>query len=99
MTGDFHASFVLDALDADGTPVAPEFLATGISSLPFDAPTAGNPQVRFAEARNGYLVCEVTPESWTTEFRHVVDVWDPESPVEVGPTFTVRPGERTATEV
>jgi len=99
LTGDFHASFVLDALAADGTPVAPEFLATGISSLPFDAPTAGNPQVRFAEARNGYLVCEVTPESWTTEFRHVVDVWDPESAVEVGPTFTVRPGERTATEV
>ncbi len=96
LTGDFHASFVLDAKTEDGVAVAPEFLATGISSLPFDAPTAGNPQVRFAEARNGYLVCEVTPERWTTEFRHVVDVWDPASAVDVGPVWTVAPGERTA---
>lgn len=97
LTGDFHASFVLDARSADGVEVAPEFLVTGISSLPFDAPTAGNPQVRYAEARNGYLVCEVTPERWTTEFRHVVDVWDPESAVDVGPTWTVAHGERVAT--
>ncbi len=99
LTGDFHASFVLDAKTEDGTPVAPEFLATGISSLPFDAPTAGNPQVRYAEARNGYLVCEVTPERWTTEFRHVVDVWDAASAIDVGPIWTVEPGQRSASAV
>lgn len=98
VTGDFHASFVLDVTDASGAAVAPEFLVTGISSLPFDAPTAGNPQVRYAQAGNGYLVCEVTPERWTTEFRHVVDVWDPASAIEVGPVWSVGHGQRMATE-
>ncbi len=96
ITGDFHASFVLDAKTDDGASVAPEFVSTGISSLPFDATSDGNPQVRYAEARNGYFVCEVTPDRWTTEFRHVVDVWDPASAVDVGPVWTLAPGDRSA---
>jgi alkaline phosphatase D len=97
LTGDFHASFVLDAKRAaGGDTVVAEFLVTGISSLPFEATTAGNPHVRYAEAGNGYLVCDVTASEWRSEFKFVTDVWDAESPVETRATFVLAPGDREA---
>jgi alkaline phosphatase D len=94
LTGDYHASFVADVrpdpFDPESPVVAPELLATSISSVVFPADhTAANPHVRYFEARNGYLVCEVTSDAITAEFRYVADVSDPASPVSVGATFVV----------
>lgn len=96
LTGDYHASFVLDVhtdpMDPTSPVVAPELLATSISSVPFAEDfTANNPQVRYFEARNGYLVCEITADEITADFRYVDDVADATSPVGSGARFVVRP--------
>jgi len=97
LSGDYHASFVLDVRadpwDESSPIVAPELLATAISSAPFaEDYTAKNPHVQYFEPRNGYLVCEVTPDGIAADFRYVADVADADSPVTSGATFVVRPG-------
>lgn len=96
LTGDYHAAFVnqlrSDPWDPDLPVVAPELLAGAISSIPFPADhTAANPHVEFFDPRNGSLVCEVTPEGITADFRVVADVSDPDSAVTSAATFVVRP--------
>lgn len=96
LSGDYHASFVADVhlepRDRSTPVVAPELLATAISSVPFATDhTAGNPHVRYFEARNGYLACEVTADAITAEFRYVDDVADAASPVATAATFVVTP--------
>ena len=96
LTGDYHASFVADVrpdpFDPASPIVAPELLATSISSVVFPTDfTATNPQVQYFEARNGYLTCEVTRDAITADFRYVTDVADAASPVTVGATFVVMP--------
>ena len=96
LTGDYHAAFVnelrADPFDLDLPVVAPELLAAAISSTPFATDyTATNPQVRFFDPANGYLVCEVTPEGITADFLVVADVWDPDAEVTTAATFVVRP--------
>jgi alkaline phosphatase D len=104
LTGDYHASFVLDVrpdpFDLTTPAVAPEFLVTSISTFTFPADyTAQNPHVRYFEPRNGYAICTVTPDEWRTEFRYVSDVKDPDATVSAGPSFVVRDGEHTATRL
>lgn len=94
LTGDYHASFVAevrpDPFDRSSPVVAPELLATSISSIVFPKDhTAANPHVRYFEARNGYLLCDVEQSQITAEFRYVDDVQDASSPVTVGATFVV----------
>jgi alkaline phosphatase D len=96
LSGDYHASFVADVhlepRDVASPVVAPELLATAVSSVPFAADhTAANPHVRYFEARNGYLACDITAEAITAEFRYVEDVGDPASPVTTAATFVVTP--------
>ena len=96
LTGDYHAAFVNDLRPDPYDPalpvVAPELLAAAISSTPFATDyTATNPQVRFFDPRNGALVCEVTPDGITADFRVVADVWDAEAEVTSAATFVVRP--------
>jgi alkaline phosphatase D len=96
LTGDYHASFVAevrpDPFDPASPVVAPELLATSISSIVFPGDhSATNPQITYFEARNGYLTCEVTREQITADFRYVADVKDAASPVTVGATFVVTP--------
>ena len=110
LTGDYHASFVLDvngpspsgeASDpAAGDTVCPEFLVTAISSILFSANYNDlNPQVRYFQAKHGYAVFTVTEDRFECEFRYVDDVWDANSTITVGPTWAVDAGEHVATEV
>lgn len=106
LTGDYHASFVLDVNDTksippdDGDPVCPEFLVTAISSILFSEDYSPlNPQVRYFEAKHGYAVCTVSEEQFSCEFRYVEDVWDADSAITVGPTWAVTKGEHVAEEV
>lgn len=96
LSGDYHASFVNDVrpdpFDLTSPVVAPELLATSISSVVFPTDfTATNPQITYFEARNGYLVCAVTRDSITADFRYVADVSDAASAVTTGATFVVTP--------
>ena len=77
-------------------------MASSISSAFFDADPAvaalvdialaANPQLRFFDRRPGYTICEVTPEKWTATYRTVLDVFDPQSPVETIATWAVTAG-------
>lgn len=88
LTGDFHSFTVGDVrpdpYDLEGPVVASEFMAGPISST---FPTrrdgvaplvkAFNPQIKLFEPRNGYGVCEFTPNGCTMQYRVLDDVQDP----------------------
>lgn len=83
LTGDIHSNWVndltLDFDDPDSPPVATEFVGTSISSggdgTQRRSDTAGvlaeNPFVKFYNAERGYVRCEVTPETWQSDYRVV----------------------------
>ncbi len=110
LTGDFHSAAVgdlrLDPFDTSGPVVGTEFMGSAISSQFFDgavelatAALAANPHVKFFSGRNGYCLCEVTPQSWNTQFRAVVDITDPDSAVETIAAWQVSAGTPGATAV
>lgn len=111
LTGDIHSSWVNDLRVDDrrhDTPiVATEFVGTSVSSggngplvvERLDALLADNPGVRLHDRRRGYVRCEVTPQSWTSEYRVFDDIRSPDSPAHTLATFTVesgRPGAHPA---
>jgi alkaline phosphatase D len=83
VTGDWHASFVLDVEDEPGGEVVmPEFLASSISTVAFaDDYRDANPHVRYFHAEHGYGVVTLTADELRCEFRYVEDVWDPDTPI------------------
>lgn len=101
ISGDYHAAFVADLKadpwDPDAPVVAPELLGSSISSLVFSTDhTARNPQIRYFDPRNGYLVCRLSRDELVADFRYVADVGDPDSPLAPGATFVVTAGSPTA---
>jgi alkaline phosphatase D len=108
LTGDIHSSWVNELRSSFSTPRAPvvaaEFVATSIasdgdgadrSSYVTDAALADNPQVKWQNARRGYIACTVTPEAWRAEFRAVPFVSRPDAPVETASRWRMtrgRPG-------
>lgn len=106
ITGDNHANWVneIRTNNATGTYVTAEFLGTSISSggdgsekltyIP-EAAFAENPQVKWHNARRGYVVCEVAPDAFRAEFRTVPFVTKPDAPLETPSKWRVtrgRPG-------
>jgi alkaline phosphatase D len=81
LTGDEHQHYAgelhLDGRNPEGRPIATEFVATSISSggngieqrADMVEIQAANPQLKFNNAQRGYIVCDVTPQRWQTEFR------------------------------
>jgi alkaline phosphatase D len=87
--------------------VASEFVGTSISSggdgvaVPKDLDKlyADNPFVKFHNAERGYLMCEVTPTLWRTDYRTVPYVAKAGAPLNTRATFVVEsgmPGTRKA---
>ena len=104
VTGDWHASFVLDVHETPGdttTPVVmPEFLASSISTVIFaEDYSAANPHVRYFVPEHGYGLVTVTPDELRCEFHYIADEWDPDSPLAHVDTFVVADGERSAQRV
>ncbi len=103
LSGDFHSSTVADLradpFDTDSPIIAAEFMAPAISSA-FPAqlrPLAPiviqfNPQVRHFDPDNGYMSCEITTDSWSTELHRLEDVTDEASPISMVARFTVLAG-------
>jgi alkaline phosphatase D len=88
LTGDEHQNFAgelfVDGRNPEGEPIATEFVATSISSggdgvdqrQDMIAVQAVNPQLKFNNAQRGYVVCEVTPERWRTDFKVLDQIHD-----------------------
>ena len=110
LTGDIHASFVMDvtrdALQPESETVATEFIGTSISSGRDGSDRWGQlrdyettvPNMKYHNARRGYVRCELTPESWTSDYRIVPWVMRPGAPVETASTWVVRSGVPGAVE-
>ena len=101
VTGDWHASFVLDVKrEPTGPTVMPEFLGSSISTVLFSQDyRAENPHVRYFVAAYGYAIATVTADAFTCEFKYIGDVWDPNSAITRTDTWRVRAGEHEAQQV
>jgi len=109
LSGDFHSASVadvrIDPYDSTSPVVASEFMAPAISStfsnsLRALAPlvVAVNPQIRFFDPDNGFMICELDESGLRTEILKLDDVTDEESNISAIASFTVRagrPGIRT----
>ncbi len=102
ITGDWHSSWVND-LKADFTDpaaetIATEFVGTSISSGcgwrdDVAAALSANPHVHFFDGTyRGYVRCEVTPESWRSDYRVVSSAADPTGPAGTLSAWRVRNG-------
>jgi len=81
LTGDEHQNYAgelhLDGRNPEGAPIASEFVTTSISSSGDGQDQradgrriqADNSFLKFNNAQRGYVVCDVTPERWQTEFK------------------------------
>ena len=60
---------------------------------------AGNPQLLLRNDNRGYCKCTLTPETWTSEYRKVTTVEQPEATVSSLATFVVENGQPGARRV
>ncbi len=92
LTGDLHMSIAgdvrIDPYDDSSPVVAAEFVSSSISSAlgritTRASPTAleANSQMRFIDTRRGYVVCELSRETFTAVYMALEDVQDPQSGV------------------
>lgn len=105
LTGDIHANFVMDvtrdALNPETPTIATEFIGTSISSgrdgsdrwPSLRAYETAVPNMKFHNNRRGYVRCELTPETWTSDYRCVPYVTRPGAPIETASSWTVRNGK------
>ncbi len=111
LSGDIHTNWandlIADFAGLNSRTVASEFVGTSISSggdgvaVPkdLDKLLADNPFVKFHNAERGYLMCEVTPSLWRTDYRTVPYVVKPDAPLNTRATYVVEsgmPGTRKA---
>ncbi len=111
LTGDIHSNWAcdlpLDYNKPDKTVIGTEFVCTSLSSggngsekLDYtDAMIAENPWVKLQNAERGYVMCHVTPESWSADFRVLSDITKPGGKISTRHSFVVpngQPGARRA---
>jgi alkaline phosphatase D len=106
ITGDIHASFVMDvrrdALRPESSPtIGTEFVGTSISSGG-DGSDRWNqlrdyetevPNMKYHNNRRGYVRCALTPDRWTTDYRIVPYITRPGAPIETSVTYVVENGK------
>jgi len=105
LTGDEHQNYAgelyLDSRNPEGRPVAAEFVTTSISSSGDGQDQratgrqylADNPFLKFNNAQRGYVVCDVTPEAWRTEFKVLDKVSEKGGTLTTRATFAVASGD------
>jgi phosphodiesterase/alkaline phosphatase D-like protein len=60
----------------------------------FEAAAAAMPAVRYVDARRrGYVVCEITADDLTAEFRYVASTATPEAEVATGARWVIAAGD------
>lgn len=100
VTGDWHASFVLDVkAEPDGPVLMPEFLASSITTFIFGTDyRAENPHIRYFVGEHCYGLVTVTPDDLLYEFKYIADVWDPETKISHVDGWRVTAGDPTAVQ-
>ncbi|HEX8401956.1 MAG TPA: alkaline phosphatase D family protein [Allosphingosinicella sp.] len=105
LTGDEHQNYAgelyLDGRNPSGRPIATEFVATSISSggngqdqrPDMVEIQRANPQLKFNNNQRGYLVCDVTPQRWQSEFKVLDRVTDRDATLSVRATLAVEAGD------
>ena len=105
LTGDEHQNYAgelyLDSRNPEGAPAAAEFVTTSISSSGDGQDQradgrrylADNPFLKFNNAQRGYVVCDVTPERWQTEFKVLDKVSERGGTLTTRATFAVASGD------
>ena len=105
LTGDEHQNYAgelhLDGRQPEGAAVATEFVTTSISSSGDGVDQrpdgvrnqAQNPFLKFNNAQRGYVVCDVTPERWRTEFKVLDKVTERGGALTTRATWVVPNGE------
>ena len=107
LTGDSHQNWVRNIpphfQSFDGDPVATEFMGTSISSDGDPSPRAstvyevpGNPHIIFRNDNRGYVRCTLTPDQWTSEYRIVTTVLQPQASTSTLATFAIENGRAGA---
>lgn len=104
LTGDIHNNWVndlqVDSTRPDSPVVATEFVGTSITSggdgneggLTGSLTLSENPFVKFYNNQRGYVVCDVTPQNWTSHYRIVPYVTRPGAPLATAKSFVVADG-------
>jgi alkaline phosphatase D len=106
LTGDTHQHWVrnvpADFRDLSSQSVATEFAGTSIStngdpSEPFVRyAEPNNPHILFRSNKRGYVRCTLTPELWTSEYRAVTTVRQPDTTASTLASFVIENGRAGA---
>jgi alkaline phosphatase D len=105
LTGDTHQNWVRNVprrYSSLEDPVATEFMGTSISTNGDPvAPVVvladpNNPHVLLRNNNRGYVKCTLTPDAWTSEYRIVNTVTQPEATASTLITFAVENGRAGA---
>ena len=101
ITGDWHASFVLDVKRTPDAPtLMPEFLASSMTTIIFgDDYRANNPHVRYFVGEHGYGLVTITAAQFLCEFKYIADVWDPNTAISHVDGWKVLSGQHEAQPV
>ncbi len=104
LSGDIHANFVMDvtatAGDATTPTVATEFIGTSITSNgdgsdrwpQYRSYETDMPTMKYHDARRGYVRCEVTADTWRSDYRVLPHVHSDDAPIETRASLVVHPG-------
>lgn len=104
LTGDEHQNYAgelhIDGKDPGREPIAAEFVATSITSggdgedqRPQTIEIQKvNPQLKFHNSKRGYLMCDVTPERWLTDYIVMDQVSDRKGTASSRAQLAVEPG-------
>jgi alkaline phosphatase D len=104
LTGDIHSNWANElSANFDGAksaPIAAEFVGTSISSggdgkaEPADHASvlSENPGTKFFNTQRGFVHCEITPKSWTTDYQVLDYVSRPGSPIKTAARFALEAG-------
>ena len=105
LTGDEHQHFAgelhLDGRNPQARPIATEFVATSITSggngtdqrADMVEIQAANPMLKFNNYQRGYIVCDVTPQRWQTEFKVLDRVTERDGTLSTRATLAVEAGD------
>ena len=111
LTGDIHANYVNDLkvnFDDSSSPiVATEFVGTSVTTGGdgakkedvISAVLRDNEFVKFHNGHRGYVSCELTPTSWTSDYRRVASVVKKDSDITSDAKFIIEAGKPGAEKI
>ena len=101
LTGDIHSNWANELMpEGEGIPTAAEFVGTSISSggngvdqgRGHEQLMSQNPFVKFQNAQRGYVLCNLSPSQWRTDYRVVDYVTRKGAPIKTRASFVLEDG-------